>query len=304
MPLVTMKSLLKHAVENKYAVGYFEAWNMESILAVIDAAEEADSPVIIGFGGSFIGNADRWIPESIFHYGALGKAIAEGARVPAALILNESDSLELLIKGLKAGFNAVMYQDPEASWEEVIDINRYLVKTAHYFGADVEAEVGELPTSDISTDTLKGGEKTDPGKAAYFVQQTGIDALAIAAGNVHLLEGKKSSLDLKLIKSLRERTDIPLVLHGGTGISEDDLREAVSLGICKVNVGTVLKRVFIKEVRGYFEKTDVDMTDPHDIVGKGGALDMLSSARNAVKEEVLKYIKVLGSEKMARCVKC
>ena len=300
MSLVTMKSLLKHASENKYAVGYFEAWNLESVLAVINAAEKTNSPVIIGFSGMFVGNMQRIIEENIYHYGALGKAIAENAKVPAALLLNESFRLDLLVKGLKAGFNAVMYQNPKDTFEEMIEINKYLVKTAHFCGADVEAEVGELPTADISTNTFSEGEMTDPDQAAYFVEQTGIDALAVAVGNVHLLEGRKSGLDFELIKMLKKKIDVPLVLHGGTGISPESLKEAINLGMCKINVGTVLKRVFINAIRTYLNENKVDCIDPHEVVGKGGDQDMLCRARNAVTDEVVRFIKIFGSENKAK----
>jgi fructose/tagatose bisphosphate aldolase len=181
MALVTMKSLMNHALENRYAVGYFESWNMESLLAVVDAAERTHSPVIIGFGGQFIGNNERLVEENIYHYGSLGKTVAEHAKVPVALLLNEADKVPMLIKALKAGFNAVMYQDPKVSFEETIEINKFIVKAAHCVGADVEAEVGELPSADVATGTVSGGELTDPEKAAFFVEQTGIDALAVGS---------------------------------------------------------------------------------------------------------------------------
>lgn len=300
MPLVSMKSLMRHASDNKYAVGYFEAWNMESVLAVIDAAERTDSPVIIGFGGMFIGNRERKVEENIYHYGALAKAIAVNSKVPAALLLNEADRLDILVKGLKAGFNAVMYQNPADDFDTMLEKTRYLTVTAHYCGADVEAEVGELPTSDISSGTLSKGAKTDPEQAAYFAEKTGIDALAVAVGNVHLLEGRKAELDYDLIKKLKNRIKVPLVLHGGTGISADSLREAISLGMCKINVGTVMKRIFINSLQGYFEHNDTDKTDPHDIVGKGGEKDMLCEARSAVTDEIVKFIKIFGSENKAK----
>ncbi len=300
MSLVSMKSLMKHALDNKYAVGYFESWNLESVLSVIDAAERTNSPIIIGFGGMFLGNDERRVKENIYHYGALGKAIAENAKVPVALLLNEADKVPILINGLKAGFNAIMHQDPKCSFEEAIEINKYIVKTAHYVGADVEAEVGELPNADISTNTVNGGELTDPDKAAYFVEQTGIDALAVAIGNVHLLEGKKSALDFELIKILRKKINVPLVLHGGTGIAPDSLKEAIALGMCKINVGTILKRVFINHIETYLRDNKTGSIDPHEIIGKGGAGDMLCGAREAMTEEIVKFIKVFGSEGKAK----
>lgn len=300
MALVSMKRLMNHALANKYAVGYFEAWNMYSILAVVDTAEKTNSPVIIGFGGQFIGSRKRTVKENIYHYGSLGKSIAENTKVPVALLLNEAHEIPMLINGLKAGFNAIMYEDHTIPMKEFIEINKYLVRTAHYCGAEVEAEIGELPNADISTDTLSDGKMTDPDEAAYFVEETGIDALAVAVGNVHLLEGKKFDLDFELIKTLRKKIKVPLVLHGGTGISPENLKEAIKLGMCKVNVGTVLKRVYIKSIQSYLRDHEVDKMDPHDVIGRGGEIDMLCVARAAITEEVRKYIKILGCENKAQ----
>ena len=302
MALVSMKRLMNHALAYKYAVGYFEAWNMDSILAVVDAAEKTDSPVIIGFGGQFIGSKKRTVKENIYHYGSLGKSIAENTKVPVALLLNEAHEIPMLINGLKAGFNAIMYENHSISLKEFIEINKYLVRTAHYCGADVEAEIGELPNADISTDSISQGKMTDPDEAAYFVEETGIDALAVAVGNVHLLENKKSDLDFDLIKALRKKVKVPLVLHGGTGISPENLREAINLGMCKVNIGTVMKRAFLKSVQSYLKDHEVDRMDPHDVIGRGGELDMLSGAREAIADEVVRFMKILGCVNKAHLI--
>jgi ketose-bisphosphate aldolase len=299
MPLVTMKRLMNHALSNKYAVGYFESWNMDSILAVVTAAERTRSPVIIGFGGQFIGSMKRTVRENIYHYGALGKSIAENTKLPVALLLNEAHDVPILVNGLMAGFNAIMYEDHNNPLEELIKINKYLVNTAHYCGADVEAEIGELPNANKAADTLSNGEKTDPDEALYFVESTGIDALAVSVGNVHLLENKKSDLDFELIKALRKKVKVPLVLHGGTGISSENLKEAINLGICKVNVGTVMKRCYLKAIQSYFNIHEVDNMDPHDVIGRGGESDILSSAREAITEEVIRFIQIFGSENKA-----
>jgi len=299
MSIVSMTKLLEHARTKRYAVGYFESWNLESMLSVINAAEQTHSPIIIGFGGLFLGNHERKVKENIFHYGAMGRAIAEQACVPVALLLNEADQMPMLVQGLKAGFNAVMHQDPRCSFEEAIEINQYLVKTAHYFGASVEAEVGELPNADIATRTQSGGTPTDPERAAYFVAQTSIDALEVAIGNVHLLESGKSSLDFDLVRRIQKCVNIPLVLHGGTGIAEADLKEAIALGMCKVNVGTSLKRTFLAFIEQYVKQHDLAGTDPHEIIGKGGPSDMLTGARDAMTEEVIRYIRIFGSENKA-----
>jgi ketose-bisphosphate aldolase len=302
MALVSMKRLMNHALLNKYAVGYFEAWNMDSILAVVDAAEKTNSPVIIGFGGQFIGSKKRTIKENIYHYGSLGKSIAENTKVPVALLLNEAHEIPMLINGLKAGFNAIMYEDHNIPLTEFIEINKYLVRTAHYCGADVEAEIGELPSADIATDTLSRGTKTDPDEAAFFVEATGIDALAVSVGNVHLLENKKSDLDFDLITALRKKIKVPLVLHGGTGISHENLKEAIRLGMCKVNIGTVMKRAYLKTIKSYFDEHEVDKLDPHDVIGRGGKEDILSVARESITEEVVKFIKIFGCENKANLI--
>ncbi len=302
MALVSMTSLMHHALENGYAVGYFEAWNMESILAVIDAAEQTNSPVIIGFGGQFIGSKKRAVKENIVHYGYLGKAIAQQTKLPVALLLNEAHTVDLLVKGLQSGFNAIMYEGHDIDQEEFIRINKYLVDTAHYSGATVEAEIGHLPDSDISSNTISKGEKTDPDMAIKFVEATGIDALAVSVGNVHLLETGKAELDFDLIRELKKKIKVPLVLHGGTGIAEEDLKEAIALGMCKVNVGTILKRAYLNSIDCYFKKNNVAQMDPHNVIGRGGEMDMLCSARVAITEEVVKFIKIIGSENKAHLI--
>ena len=293
--LTSMKTLMNHAMANRYAVGYFEAWNMDAMLAVINAAERENSPVIIGFSGMFLGNGERVVPENVYHYGALAAEAARRSRVPCAVLMNESKRIDLLIQALQAGFNAVMYQNPGESSEETVRMTKYLCETAHYVGADVESEVGELPSSDISNSTISGGTPTDPEAALEFIRQTGIDALAIACGNVHLLEGAKSALDFELIKAVRERVDIPIVLHGGTGISQADLKKAIAMGVAKVNVGTVMKRAYIESIQRYLKRYAVEKIDPHEVIGGGGTLDMLCGAREAVTDCVREFIVTFGS---------
>lgn len=302
MALVPMRKLLNHALANKYAVGYFEAWNMESLLAVVDAAEQTNSPVIVGFGGQFVGSKKRKVRENIFHYGYLGKATAEHCKVPVALLLNEAHEVAMLMDGLKSGFNAIMLEANGMPFSDFIEINKYLVKTAHYFGADVEAEVGKLPDSDISNNTINGGKKTDVDEALYFVRETQVDALAVAVGNVHLLENKKAALDFELITTLRKKIPVPLVLHGGTGIDPDDMKEAIRLGMCKVNIGTALKRAYLDYVQSYLTDHNVKQMDPHNVMGRGGDEDMLCGAREAITDVVLGFMKTLGCENKAKLI--
>jgi len=299
MPLYPMSTLLSHARQHRYAVGYFEAWNLESVLAVKDAAEEMDSPAIIGFNGGFMGNPARRVREEVRHYAALGRAIAEASLVPMSLILNEAGDVELLVDGLRAGFNVVMHDHERCSVEESVEINRYLAATAHGMGAEVEAELGELPAADARTHTMTGGRVTDPQEAVRFVEQTGVDALAVAVGNVHMLEGRKASLDLGLVAQLAAGVPVPLVLHGGTGIDDDELREAIRIGIAKINVGTVLRRTFINSLRSYFQEREVDALDLNEVTSTGGRDDMLVAAREAMARKIARLVKVFGSAGMA-----
>ncbi|GHV85149.1 fructose-bisphosphate aldolase [Spirochaetia bacterium] len=294
MSVISMKQLLKHARSNRYAVGYFESWNMDSVLAVADAAARTQSPVIIGFGGLFLGNPRRRTEENIRHYGALARAVAEDSPVPMAILLNEADRMPMLIKALGCGFNAVMYQDPAVSFEETLKANQYLVPIAHAFGADVEAEVGELPCADITSGNVSQGQMTDPEQALRFVKETGIDALAIAVGNVHLLEGENASLDFDLIEKIHRSIDIPLVLHGGTGLSPDSLKHAIELGMCKINVGTALKRIYINSLHNYLKVNPVNEMNIHEIVGIGGEHDMLCAAREEVACKIAEMMESFG----------
>jgi fructose-bisphosphate aldolase class II len=209
-----------------------------------------------------------------------------------SLILNEADDVDLLLAGLEAGFNVIMHEG--CPLEESVRINAALVKAAHARGAEVEAEIGELPMADSTG--ISGGRRTDPAEAAELVRRTGVDALAVSVGNVHILEGRKSRLDLDLVASLRSAVSVPLVLHGGTGIAEDDLRKAIRLGISKINVGTVLRRTFINSLRDYLSGRDVDRLDPGEVTSTGGELDMLVGARGHVAETVMRLMEVFGSQ--------
>ena len=290
-----MSVLLRHAREHGYAVGYFESWNLESLLAVKDAAEDARSPVIIGFNGGFLGNKNRARAENIHVYGRVGRAVAEQCRVPVSLILNEAVDTELLREGLEAGFNVVMHDHESASPEESIRINTALVRDAHAVGAEVEAEIGELPTADVTGNLRSRGSMTDPDEAVRFVAATGVDALAVAVGNVHVLEGRKSKLDFDLLGQLLRRVPVPLVLHGGTGIDPDELRKAIRAGVCKINVGTVLRRRFVNSLKRFISANDVDRLDPGELTSTGGAHDMLVAARAEVAAEVTALMKLFGS---------
>ena len=295
MAIYSMKKLLHHARKNKYAVGYFEAFNMDALLAVLTAAESKDSPVIIGFGGQFVGSPARDVKEDIYNYGAVAKMAAQRSGVPAAVLLNEADSEEMVFQGMHAGFNAVMYQKQGENFSDTVKITKEICRVAHYLGIDVESEVGELPMANITANTITKGSFTNTAQAEKFVQDTGIDALAVSIGNIHLLESKKSTINFDLLGELVRNIGIPLVLHGGTGVSDEDMKKAIEMGIAKVNVGTAMKRAYLIAIDNYRKEKDIENIDPHITIGWGGGQDMISCGRAAITEKVAEFIDLFGS---------
>jgi ketose-bisphosphate aldolase len=289
MPLKPISELVRHARQHRYALGYFESWNLESLQGVLDAAEATQSPVIIGFNGEFLSRPDRLLFERLRCYAELGKAAANGATVPCGLIFNECPDDEWVRRAVRAGFNLVMPADPAASHSDYTRRVAELTEFAHRHGVATEAEVGHLPTGTI--ETKNGSELTDPELAARFVQETGVDLLAVSVGNVHITLKGEQDLDLGRLSLICQHVANPLVLHGGSGISANSLRAAIALGIAKVNYGTYLKQRYLEAVRtGLAAKVD----NPHELLGLGGDRDVMIAGRVAVRDAVLERIGLLG----------
>jgi ketose-bisphosphate aldolase len=282
---------MRHAALTGYAVGYFESWNLESLQGVVDAAEEARSPVILGFNGDFL-SRPRQAEERLAWYAALGLAAAQSSTVPCGLIFNECPRDDWVRQAISAGFNLVMLADPEAPPAELEKRVAHLARLAHARGVAIEGEVGELPMGlSQSGEPSHRGHLTDPVTAAAFVDKTGIDLLAVSVGNVHIQLQGEGPLDLDRLERIRRRVSVPLVLHGGTGIAAESLREAIKLGVAKVNFGTYLKKRYLAAVRAALGR---DVADPHRLLGIGGPEDVLVAGRLAVKGAVLERIDQLG----------
>jgi ketose-bisphosphate aldolase len=289
MPLTPISDLVQHARAQRYALGYFESWNFESLQGVLDAAETTRSPVIIGFNGEFLSHPDRKLPERLQCYAELGKAAAAGATVPCGLIFNECPNDDWVRKAVVAGFNLVMPADAAASDKEYVRRVAELTEFAHLHGVAVEAEVGHLPSG--TNGRQRGSQLTDPEWAARFVQVTGVDLLAVSVGNVHVLTKGERELDLERLSQICRQVAKPLVLHGGTGISAASLREAIALGVAKVNYGTYLKQRYLTAVR---TSIAVNEDNPHELLGIGGDRDVMVAGRVAVRDAVLERIGLLG----------
>jgi ketose-bisphosphate aldolase len=285
-----MRGLLADARAGRYALCYCESWNIESLQAVVEGAEAMGSPIIAGFNGGFLRHPSRTRPERVAYYGALSAALAASA-VPTAFILNETDDLAQIEQGLEQGFNAVMVESDLLTPEEYIDLVKKVVRMAHARSASVEAQVGRLPHGCGAG--RGGGETTDPGVARAFVERTGVDALGVSIGNVHILTRGKASIDVESLARIRDQVDVPLVVHGGTGFPAEYAAQVIGLGVAKFNFGTNLKQAYLAALREKLAHYAEPM-DPHLFLGMGGREDILVAARMAVQQRVQELIETYG----------
>ena len=284
MPLESLSRLMHHAQVHNYAVGYFESWSLESLQGVIDAAEQTRSPIIIGFNGEFLSRRRGALEADLSLYAALGKAAALQCTVPCAFIFNECSRDSWVERAIHSGFNVVMLADPEATPEDYKRRVARLTAMAHSRGVAVEAEIDELPCGD------HGGAESDPQVAADFIQATGVDLLAVSVGNEHIKLQGRSPLNLERLESIRERVEIPLVLHGGTGVADDSLKSAIRLGVRKVNYGTYIKQRYLQAI----PKALSQALNPHALLGDGSETDTMVLGRQVVRDAVLERIELLG----------
>ncbi len=287
MALVPLTGLLADARAGGYAVGYFEAWDGYSLEAVLEAAEAEHAPVILGFGCLLVDQG--WLDAGgIETLGSLGRGAAERSRVPASLLLNETRRLEHALRGIEAGFNAVMLCS-----SEVETVSR-LVREAHGRGVAVEGELGTLP--DAAGDEIDSSRAslTDPEQAAAFVTATGVDCLAVSFGNVHVLEGRTAAVDLDRLDAVHRRVGVPLVVHGGTSFPAEAVEGAIARGVAKFNVGTALKRAFLGGLTAAVTSTAAGAS-PHDLLGSHGPADLLAAAKPRLIEVVRGLIRLYGS---------
>ena len=274
MPLVSMTEQLAHASTGGYAVAYCESWDLDSFQAVLQAAAEMQAPMIAGFNGGFLGS------RSLAAYAGLGLAIRESP-VPVSFLLNETDDFAQIEQGLRLGFNAVMVDNDHLPFDDYRRLVRRVVALAHPLNVAVEAQVGRLP----SGAEPGSGEVTDPALARAFVAETGVDALAVAVGNVHILTEGTSPIDFDALARIRDQVRIPLVFHGGTGLPPECFARAISLGVVKFNFGTVLKQAYLAALATALQAYHPPMS-PHPFLGMGGPQDILMAARAAVTAQV------------------
>ncbi len=235
--LVNMKEMLEAARKGHYAVGLFNAVNVEMARAVIETAEELHAPVIIGTAEILLPvmGLDR-VAEYLI-------PMARQASVPVVVHYDHGLTFEKCMEALKLGYTSLMYDRSTLSYEENLESVAEMVRICHAMGVTVEGELGHVGDNEGAGKLVKPEDYyTDPEIALDFVQKTGVDALAVAVGNAHGDYKFPPKLDFDRISAISEKTGIPLVLHGGSGLSDSDFREAAKRGICKVNIFTDLDR--------------------------------------------------------------
>lgn len=231
--LVNLNEVLKKAQKGKYAVGLFNTTDTDMLQAVIEAAEESNSPVILGTAEVLLPYGElKLIAPSVI-------AAAKRAKVPVVVHYDHGLTFDRCIEALKLGFLSIMFDGSAKPYEQNIAETREMVKIAHAFGATVEGEIGHVGEA-AKEDNLLTDMYTTPEEAKAYLEATGVDALAVAIGSAHGVYKKKPMLNIERLKEISGAVKVPLVLHGGSGLSDDDFKNTIRNGIAKVNIFTDL----------------------------------------------------------------
>ena len=281
--LANLNDVLYPAKKHHYAVGLFNAVNLELARGIINAAESTGSPVIMGTA------------EVLLPYGPLEEVsyyllpMAKKANVPVVIHLDHGLRRETCLKALKLGFSSIMYDCSTDSYEDNVKKVKEMAEIAHSYGATIEGElghVGDNPDSAEGSSHLDDPSRffTDPKMAKDYVDKTGVDALAIAVGNAHGAYKLPPKLDFERIRTIAHTVDVPLVLHGGSGLTDNDFRRAIQEGISKVNIFTDINVAAVKAEFERFSSMDK------------GLIDLIPAAVEAVKQESMKKMKLFSSD--------
>ncbi|HHU30337.1 MAG: class II fructose-1,6-bisphosphate aldolase [Bacillota bacterium] len=279
MPFVTLREVLQNAQQEGYAVGAFNANNMEIVKAIIEAAVEERSPVILQASQGALRYA------GLNYITAMVRAAAEEADVPVVLHLDHGTSFEQTMLCLRYGFSSVMFDGSRYPLEENIARTAKVAEVAHAMGATVEGELGKIggTEDDISVDEREAFF-TDPAEAEQFVREAGIDALAVAIGTAHGPYKGEPVLDFERLAAIKKVVPVPLVLHGASGVPAESIRKAIELGVCKINIDTELRQAFVRGVQRVIREHP-DEIDPRKILGP---------AKEAMKAVVKEKMRLFG----------
>ena len=278
MTLVSGRGVLEHAREARYAVGAFNADNMEVVQAIVEAAREERAPVILQVSVPTIRYAGLAMAAAMI------KVAASQVDIPVVLHLDHGDTFDLNVGCLDEGFTSLMFDGSARPYEENVAETARIVARAHPAGVPVEAELGCVLQAG-ATPAEVAAAMTDPDQAADFVRRSGCDSLAVAVGSVHAMRESRAELDIDRVRAISLRTGVPLVLHGGSGIREESLLAAIKEGVAKVNVGTWLKQGFVLGMSRAMAEAP----------GEADFRRYLAPARDEVRERVREKIRLLGS---------
>ncbi|GHF92313.1 fructose-bisphosphate aldolase [Kitasatospora xanthocidica] len=284
MPLTGTGRIVTAASKDGRGVGAFNVIQLEHAQAIVAGAEAAGAPVILQLSE----NAVRY-HGGLGPIGAAVLAVAESARVPVAVHLDHATSAELVHQAVELGFSSVMFDASVLPYAENVRTTAEVVAHCHEAGVWVEAELGEVGGKD---GVHAPGARTDPAEAAAFTAATGVDALAVAVGTSHAMLTRDAALDFELIGSLRAAVPVPLVLHGSSGVADEDLTAAVEAGMTKVNIATHLNQVLTTAVREALTG-DPRLVDTRRYLGAG---------RSAVAAEVARLLDVLRASRRGGAV--
>ena len=284
MGLVPITELLQKAKKEGYAVGAFNCNNMEIVQAIIAAAEAEKSPVIMQASQGAIKYA------GLDYITIMAKEAAENASVPVALHIDHGTSFNQVMQCIRSGFSSVMIDGSKLPLDENIALTKKVIDVAHAVGVSVEAELGKIggTEDDIHVDE-KDALFTNPEEAKTFVEQTGVDALAIAIGTAHGQYKGTPELDFARLEKIAALIDTPIVLHGSSGVPDEAIRKAIKLGVAKVNIDTNIREAFVSAMRDVLN-ADAKEIDPRKVLGP---------ARDAAIEIIREKIRVFGSSNKA-----
>jgi len=243
--LVNMKKIVEDAAKSDYAVPGFNVFGYEDAAAIVAAAEELNCPVIL------MTNRDAVAHMPFDILGGILRGVAENAKVPVCVHLDHGKTFEEAVKAIRAGYTSVMYDGSQLPLEENIKNTKEIVRMAHAVGVTVEAEIGSVGYNDPSIEAK--AIYTEPKEAEKFAKETGVDALAVAIGTLHRMETQAAKIQYDRLEKIQELTNVPIVIHGSTGITDDDLQKLVKYRVSKINIGTALRMVFGYKLREVIE---------------------------------------------------
>lgn len=275
MALVSLNDLLSRADKEGYAVGNFDVFNAAHLRGVLEAGEETGSPLILAYGPPF----EPLMPME--HLGPMLRSYGEAVSVPLALHLDHADSLDSVKKAVACGFTSVMIDASALPYEENIRLTRQVVDYCQPLGIPVEGELGQVG-AEGETDPESYG-LTDVSLAADYVERTGIQALAVAIGNVHGVYRREPDIRFPLLEAIRKAVSVPLVLHGASGISDGDIRRCIKAGISKINIHTELLQAARASLAA-------------DLAANASYTDLFLNEIQAVKERTAQKIRLFGSQ--------